>query len=435
MAGCADLRILKASFEVGARPQAVTSVIERMRSRKFGTAATHANGVPYADDVANFGICSVLFHMAVRPNIQQSELLLRDASKSTPRGGALVGEQNDIRYYAASPRRLMNGPKATGMGYWSINPYVGCALGCAYCYARYAHRYAAERLAAGARLDGGDSLPTDDMPPWLAFERRIMVKREAAALVRRELGRSVTLNALRREAVVIGTATDPYQPAERRFLITRGILGVLAEQTDLRVTIITKSPLVTRDIDLLARINERSRVSVHVSLITIDRELARCLEPRAPTPEARLRAIARLRKNGIRVGVNCMPVLPGITDAPAMIEELILALKDVDASYVSACALRLQSAARDRYLPFIAATFPELAGKYARAYARSHQVGEKYRAGLRDRFASTCARHGLAFGHRDEDGAAEGRDGDNRGGADEEDVDAAAALSQFAMAL
>ena len=310
----------------------------------------------------------------------------------------LVGEQKDIRYYAATPRSVLNGPKATGMGFWSINPYVGCAFGCAYCYARYAHRYTAERLATAAQLNGGDALPTDELPPWLAFERRIMVKREAPALVRRALARAGTLEALHRERVVIGTATDPYQPAERRFRVTRGVLEVLAEQTNIGVTIITKSPLVTRDVDLLLRIHERSRLSVHVSLITVDRELARRLEPRAPTPEARLRAISRLREHDIEVGVNCMPVLPGITDAPAMIEELVQSVKAVDASYIGACALRLQSTARDRYLPFIAAEFPELAGKYRRAYANGHQVSERYRDGLRARFAQVCARYGVAFG-------------------------------------
>jgi DNA repair photolyase len=329
---------------------------------------------------------------------EQPTLFARADVVRSRRTVPLVGEQNDIRYYAASPRSIMNGPKATGMGFWSINPYIGCALGCAYCYARYAHRYTAERLATAARLDGGDALPTDALPPWLAFERRIMVKREAPALIRRDLARTATLEALKHETVVIGTATDPYQPAERRFRITRGVLEVLAEQSGIDVTIITKSPLVTRDIDVLKRINERSRLSVHVSLITVDRELARCLEPRAPTPEARLRGIARLRQNGISVGVNAMPVLPGITDAPEMIEELVIALQGVDASYVSACALRLQSTARDRYLPFIAATFPELATKYARAYAHSYQVGEKYRKGLGDRFEAVCAQYGLPFG-------------------------------------
>jgi DNA repair photolyase len=317
----------------------------------------------------------------------------------------MLGEQTDIRYYAASPRSLMNNPKATGMGFWSINPYIGCAIGCAYCYARYAHRYTAERLATAARLDQGAALPTDDMPPWLAFERRIMVKREAPALLRRALGRPATLNALHHERVVIGTATDPYQPAERRFRVTRGVLEVLAEQQDICVTIITKSPLVTRDIDLLVKIAERSHLSVHVSLITVDRELARVLEPRAPTPEARLRAIARLRRAGIEVGVNVMPVLPGITDSPEMIEELVQAVHATGASYIGACALRLQATARDRYLPFIAAEFPELAGRYQVAYASSYQVNPQYRKGLHDRFTAVCERHGVAFGryNRDEE--------------------------------
>jgi DNA repair photolyase len=310
----------------------------------------------------------------------------------------MLDEQTDIRYYAASPRSLMNNPKATGMGFWSINPYIGCAIGCAYCYARYAHRYTAERLATAARLDGGGAVPTDDLPPWLAFERRIMVKREAPMLLRRHLGRSATLEALHHERVVIGTATDPYQPAERRFQVTRGVLEVLAEQRDILVTIITKSPLVTRDLDLLRKIAERSKVSVHVSLITVDRELARVLEPRAPTPEARLRAIARLRRGGIEVGVNVMPVLPGITDSPEMIEELVRAIKTTDASYIAATSLRLQSAARDRYLPFIAKEFPELAGRYRTAYATSYQVNANYRKGLHDRFVAVCERNGVAYG-------------------------------------
>ena len=119
--------------------------------------------------------------------------------------------------------------------------------------------------------------------------------------------------------------------------VTRGVLEALAEQQGLSVTIISKSPLVTRDIDLLVRIAARSRLSVHISLITADRELARRLEPRAPTPEARLRAIARLRANGIEVGVNVMPVLPGITDAPHLLESLVRAVAESNASYLGAC--------------------------------------------------------------------------------------------------
>jgi DNA repair photolyase len=153
---------------------------------------------------------------------------------------------------------------------------------------------------------------------------------------------------------------------------------------------------------------------VHVSLITTDRELARRLEPRAPTPEARLRAIARLREHGIEVGVNVMPVLPGITDAPRLLESLVRAVADANASYLGACALRLQSAARQRYLPFIEAEFPELAPRYRAAYGRGAQVGERYRQGLREHFRALCATHGVIFDryYKTEDDAEENGVGD-----------------------
>ena len=329
--------------------------------------------------------------------MQQTALF--DDPGPAPRALPVLGEQKDIRYFATTPASVINGPGATGMGFWSINPYVGCAFGCAYCYARYAHRYAAERLAART-VSLGPAEPEHEhpLPPWLAFERRIMVKRDAGALVRRALMKPATLAGLRENGVVIGTATDPYQPAERRFRVTRSVLEALAEHDGLRVTIITKSPLVTRDLDLLTRIAARSRMSVHVSLITVDRELARRLEPRAPTPEARLRGIARLRAHGIEVGVNAMPVLPGITDSPASVDALVRAVKEANASYIGACALRLQRTARDRYLPFIEAEFPELATRYRGAYAHSHQVNVRYREGLRAQFVRVCERHGVPFG-------------------------------------
>ncbi|MEO6527998.1 MAG: radical SAM protein [Gemmatimonadaceae bacterium] len=318
----------------------------------------------------------------------------KDPTRGLP---PLLGEQKDIRYFGTDPRSVLNGPATTGMGFWSINPYVGCAFGCAYCYARYAHRYTTERLAASVPEGAGVKETLAALPPWLAFERTIFVKREAGEVVRRELRRPARLNGLRRAGVVIGTATDPYQPAERRFRITRGILEALAEQSGLRVTIITKSPLVTRDVDLLLRIATRSRLSVHVSLITVDRELARRLEPRAPTPEARLRAITRLRAYGIEVGVNVMPVLPGITDAPQLLDALVRAVAATDASYLGACALRLQATARKRYLPFIEAEFPHLAARYRSTYARGHHVGDRYKEGLRTHFRQLCTRHGVVF--------------------------------------
>jgi DNA repair photolyase len=313
----------------------------------------------------------------------------------------VIGEQKDISYYGSVARGVLNGPEVTGMGFWSINPYVGCAFGCAYCYARYAHRYVLERAATANPEHDGLQNAVESMPPWLAFERRIFVKENAAEVLRRALrhGSERHLALLGDESIVIGTATDPYQPAERRFRVTRSVLEVLAEHTGLSIVIITKSPLVTRDVDVLRRIARNSEITVHLSLITLDRELARRLEPRAPTPEARLRALARLREHGIDVGINVMPVLPGITDAPEQLDRLVRTVAEHGATYVNACALRLQSAARQRYLPFIEQEFPELAARYRATYARSHAVGERYREGLRSYFKRICKRHGVPFGH------------------------------------
>jgi DNA repair photolyase len=361
----------------------------------------------------------------------QQSIFENDPSRGLP---PLIGEQKDIRYFGSDPRSVLNGPATTGMGFWSINPYVGCAFGCAYCYARYAHRYTAERLTAVAPHDARVVEELAELPPWLAFERRIFVKREAGAVLRRELRRPARASALQHETLVIGTATDPYQPAERRFRITRGVLETLAERAGLSVTIITKSPLVTRDIDLLLAINARSRLSVHVSLITVDRELARRLEPRAPTPEARLRAIARLRAHGIEVGVNVMPVLPGITDAPPLLDALVRSIAASNASYLGACALRLQSTARKRYLPFIEAEFPHLAERYRSTYARSHQMGDRYREGLRAHFHALCARYGVTYDryYKTEDDEAESPTSESE---DDVSLRSASRSTQLALAL
>src|SRR5688500_14628686 len=143
----------------------------------------------------------------------------------------VLGAQGDIRYLGADAHGVLNSPETTGMSYWSVNPYVGCAFGCAYCYARYAHRYLMDRPAARGPLHHALGAELEAMPPWLAFERRIVVKTEAPALVRRALRRPAPRRApllSGEEGIVIGTATDPYQPAERRFRATRGVLEALA---------------------------------------------------------------------------------------------------------------------------------------------------------------------------------------------------------------
>jgi DNA repair photolyase len=234
-----------------------------------------------------------------------------------------------------------------------------------------------------------------EMAPWLAFERHIFVKENAPSVLRKTLryGSDKHRALIQGDRIVIGTATDPYQPGERKFRITRGILEILAEHADLAVTIITKSPLVSRDIDVLSRINRHSSLSIHMTITTIDRELARRIEPRAPTPESRIRALARVREAGIDIGVNCMPVMPGITDNPSQLEELVKRVSAAGATHVNSCALRLQSAARKRYLPWIAAEFPHLAERYRNTYAHDHNAGEKYRAGLAKFFDKLCRKY------------------------------------------
>ncbi len=329
------------------------------------------------------------------------------ATERTLKRAALpvIGEQKDIRYYGTRCKSVLNGTDVTGMGFWSINPYVGCAFGCAYCYARYAHRYVIERSVTAHPEQRLLREAFESLPPWLAFERQIFVKENAAEVLRKTLryGSDKHLNLLKGEGIGIGTATDPYQPAERRFRVTRSILEVLAEHEGLSAWIITKSPLVTRDIDVLRRIARNNRISVHISLISVDRDLARRLEPRAPTPEARLRALARLRENGIEAGINVMPVLPGITDRPDQLEPLIKAVAEAGATYLNACALRLRSAARQRYLPFVEKEFPHLAPRYRATYGRTHHAGERYRLGLHEYFTKVCARYGVPFGHEGDD--------------------------------
>ena len=338
--------------------------------------------------------------MAVRSRSKVQQAALFDAG-TLGRALPVVGEQKDIQYFGSTARSVLNDPETTKMGFWSINPYVGCAFGCAYCYARYTHRWVLDRSATANpdREDLGSA--RDAMQPWLAFERRIFVKQNAADVLRRTLrhGSDRHKALLEGETIVIGTATDPFQPAERRFRITRSVLEVLAEHPGLSVAIITKSPLITRDIDVLSRINRHSSLSIHLSLISTDRDLARKIEPRAPTPDARLRALGRLREAGIETGINVMPVLPAITDHPIALETLVKAVAERGASYLNACPLRLRSSARARYLPFIEKEFPHLAKRYWATYAFDHKVSATYAERLRTTMRALCDRYGIAYGY------------------------------------
>jgi DNA repair photolyase len=344
-----------------------------------------------------------------RAHKARQEALFGDVFERQSRQLPVIGEQKDIRYYRQFAKNVLNSPETTGMGFWSINPYVGCAFGCAYCYARYTHRYVMERAADNDRMENVLTERYEAMPPWLAFERNIFVKHNAPEVLARTLrqGSERHLALIKGETIVIGTATDPYQPAERKFRVTRRILEVLAEHPGLSVTIISKSPLITRDIDVLSRINRHSELCIHISLITLRRDLARKLEPRSPTPESRVRALGRLREAGIDAGINCMPVLPGITDNPSDLEALVKRVSEAGATYVGACALRLRSSARNRYLPFIAQEFPHLEERYRNTYALGHNAGTRYRQGLAVFFENLCAKYhvaGWSNTHDDDEG-------------------------------
>jgi DNA repair photolyase len=307
--------------------------------------------------------------------------LLPSAEATERRWEVLDERQRGTRFYSLSVRSVLNTSAATGMGFWSINPYVGCEFGCTYCYARDTHRYAMERSGAAA----------EPLPAWEAFERRILVKTGVAEV----LARTLHPARLGEHSLVIGTATDPYQPAERRFRLTRRILEVLLGYRGLAIGIITKSPLVTRDLDLLQRLAGRHEVSVNISLATLDRSLARRLELRSPVPAARIRALGRLAAAGIHAGLLVAPIVPGITDDRAGLGRLMGAAKEAGARYVVGSALRLGPAARHRFLPVLAREFPELAERYARHYARSEGASPAYQRALARRLQELQRRHGF----------------------------------------
>jgi DNA repair photolyase len=276
------------------------------------------------------------------------------------------------------------------MGFWSLNPYIGCEFGCTYCYARDTHRWTVERLEGGQGGRGAETLPLRPAAPP-DFERRILVKTSAAAVLQRTLFPARLAGA----TLVIGTATDPYQPAERRFKLTRSVLEALLGWRGLKLALITKSPLILRDLSLLQQLAERHELTVNLSLASLDARLLRRIEMRSPAPHARLRALERLTAAGIHAGILIAPVLPGITDGREALEAVIAAGKAAGACYVVGSALRLGPAARARFLPHLAREFPELAERYQRHYARRDRAERTYTEALARRIRALQQAYGF----------------------------------------
>ena len=276
-----------------------------------------------------------------------------------------------VEYVETRCKSALN--RVQGMPFkWSLNPYVGCVHACVYCYAR-SYYAVAEHGSAG-----------ED------FQTRILVKTNFAQVLRRELGRP----SWRGEQVAIGTSTDAYQPAEGRFRLTRRTLEALRDyRTPLGM--VTKSPMVYRDVDLLAELARVAKVRVFFTITTVDLSLWRTLEPGTANPFKRLEVMQRLIAAGVPAGVLLAPILPGITDSVESIEAVARAAAEHDALYFGSSALRLKPIVKDYYLGFVAEEFPSLLPRYERAYPVVNAPRE-YQEALDARVERVRARYGFA---------------------------------------
>jgi DNA repair photolyase len=274
--------------------------------------------------------------------------------------GTLIEEKRRVEYHSLPTRRWLNRCQSERVPFdWTINPYRGCEYGCKYCYARFTHEFMERRELT-------------------AFETEIYAKDWNASSFREELRSTKP-----RQVIGIGTATDPYQPAERRFGLTRLVLTELLAVEGLSIFVTTKSNLVARDKDLLKKLSERNEVGVTVTVTTMDRDLARLTEPYAPRPDLRMRAVAELAQAGVAVGVIANPVLPVITDSEENLESVALAAKAAGAKEFGANVLFLQPSAQRVFFPFLADQFPQ----HVRRYEKSFQSGAYLRGAYPERIA------------------------------------------------
>ena len=244
--------------------------------------------------------------------------------------------------------------RVAGMDFdWSLNPYMGCAHRCTFCYVR-----AFERRA---------DRPSDDR-----YGRSVRVKINIVEVLRAELSRP----SWRREMVVVGAATDPYQPAEGRYRLTRACLAAMSEART-PFSIITRGPLVVRDLDVLAAAASRVKVSVQVSVPTLDPRVWQTTEPGTPPPLARLRAVETLVRAGIRAGVAMAPLLPGLSDAPESLAAVVRAARAAGATHLWAAPLNLRPGTREHFLEALARDWPAELARYERLFAgRAYQRRE-----------------------------------------------------------
>jgi len=254
---------------------------------------------------------------------------------------------------------------------WSLNPYTGCAHRCTFCYVR-----AFEERA--------------DRPGDERYGSVVRVKVNVVEVLREELGRP----SWRREGVAVGAATDPYQPAEGRFRLTRGCIAALGEHRT-PFNLITRGPLVVRDLDVLTEAARRAAVSIHFSIPTLDLEVWRRTEPGTAPPRQRLRALSRLAEAGIRAGVAMAPVLPGISDRPEQLAEVVRAARDAGAAFLWPGWLHLKGATRAFFLESLARDWPEELARYQRLYGARSYLARDQSETLKNRVAALRRRYPL----------------------------------------
>jgi DNA repair photolyase len=286
--------------------------------------------------------------------------------------GESLKEGHNVEYFTLPARSLLNRCTAPRMPFtWTINPYRGCEFACKYCYARYTHEFM-------------------EMRDGLDFERKIYVKQHAAEMLRRDLRRVKP-----DEGIAIGTATDPYQPAERKYEVTRAILEEMAQHRGLEIGIVSKSTLLLRDIDVLLRVSEHNRLFVNITITTSDVHLARILEPRAPRPDLRLDTVRQLNQAGVHAGVICAPVLPEITDRARDLENLVRATAEAGGKYIYANPLFLKPCSAAVFIPFLQKEFPSLVEKYQRRFESRAFLSPAYHKRISELMARLREKYGL----------------------------------------
>ncbi len=285
----------------------------------------------------------------------------------------LLEAKRQVEYLELETRRFIGRGSGRMGSIWTINPYRGCEFGCKYCYARYAHEFMELR------------------DPQL-FERRIYAKHFEPGAFRAEVRR------LKPGATVwIGTATDPYQPAERRFRITHRILEVFSAGHGLDFGLTTKSDLVAGDAPLMAQILRRNKIRVHLTITTLDERLARLIEPLAPRPALRLGAVEKLTEAGIPVSVLAHPIMPLINDSEESLDRICAAAACSGASSFSAAPLFLKPCAAQVFIPFLEERFPHLVRRYRERFDHAAYLKGHYPEMIAERVARVRSRHKLAM--------------------------------------